>query len=576
MRQLSVLAATIMTAAMVGMAPAQTFELETVSARPGQTAQLKLYVTSPVALAAVNFTIKLDSASVSGNVTGVKAPTGSLSSFTYVGNSTTAGNAREYRGVLYSETPSTTFSAAAKTHIATISVPVGSSAQLSEVTVDVANTFDTDGITALLGASNAAGQSLVGGAPIAAGAVTRPAATDGKVKIDPVFTDITFKGGNLPPGWTYGQVLPASIAQLPTPAGNTAGLLLPGSVNGTDGVVFGQNADPSNIGAFGQMVQGDGSDFFMAQTDSVVFYTWDVASNAAEGNDVPSMRLRFSARDFSWVQNLAISEFSNTAPIVVPTNGQPRVLTAASYVPGVANNNVPSGVNGFLAAFDLLRYNVGQQGTNLLVSNLRVTSTPVSALTGVQQHYQHDFTTGNLDGFNLELNGLVNPSSATPADYQCTINTTAGISIRPNSAVVDNVPAGSGTFYFPFATFGKPLGASTPLDSDRLYRIDVNAATTAGATRPANFRVRVTAGGVLSGDVPQADVSQEIVVAAADSLDTANPVITPAGTTFSSFFVLPDEIDNGRIALNFDVYAVGQVTDAVIVRSVNVRSYNMP
>jgi hypothetical protein len=96
-------------------------------------------------------------------------------------------------------------------------------------------------------------------------------------------------------------------------------------------------------------------------------------------------------------------------------------------------------------------------------------------------------------------------------------------------------------------------------------------------------RLRLTLGQQFPGIVdpaPQPDFSQEIVLAQpAGTFDNSMAIPNSAqGRTYTSFFVVPAECEDGVAKISFDVYPGVDAYEAgaVILQEINVRSYNIP
>ncbi|CAN5370667.1 hypothetical protein BH09SUM1_BH09SUM1_01920 [soil metagenome] len=564
----------LLAGSLAGAANAQSFRLESVTAAPGDTAHVKVFVTAAEPIAALNFTVSVsgaDFAGINGSITGAKSSNGAISSFTYVDNSLNLGSEKQYRGVLYSTTANATFNASTEVQIATINVPI--SASLTDgglIHLTLLNSFDTDGVTGLLGISNAAGQSLVVGADPA---TSRPGKTDGLVTLDEINQNVDFTGGStLVAGWHYTQILPTFFQMLPTADPHSPSAeALPGTVSPTGGL----NVTINALNSFGFLetdVNASPSPIILPQhPDSIMVYSYTLASTGAAGHDYPTVRARSNAADFSFAQDAIYQETqpASPAPVVVPTVGSgAKVLSGAIYVPATVLNG--SGTNGLTTSLDFLTFASGAVGTVASVSNFKANSVAISALTGETEVYNHDFSTGNTDGFVVTNSVLNTPGGP----YTTTSNSTAGLSLAPDSAgfLAYTAPGDSaptpGIYYLCFGWWEKVISSWT-VATDKIYRVDFRLASTAtDIHNTPNARFRFTAG--------LFDFVQEVVVESNSSDLSLYP--DADGTDYTAFVIIPNELAGSQVQVDFDMFVDGSPTQqgAVVLKSFHVRSYNRP
>jgi hypothetical protein len=522
-------------------------------------------------------------------ITGVKGGASAIAaaSYLFVPNNANivSGGTREFRGVLYSNTAGQSFAATTDTHIATLTVPTSaSSAPNLSITLEAPNTF-VDGVTALVGVSDAQGRSIVAGAPITAGSNARPTTVNGAVRIDPVITDTTFTGTDeLRTGWQF-------IQALPDPAVSSR---LTSTVDPDNGVQI--HLGSTFADAFGLLQMADpNADWLNAPADSVVVYSWDMTSDATTANQLPSLRLRTQTRDFTWGQLSTVGEYfarPDSLPEVLPVGAlgdAPKRVRSAAYAPISVSNNV--GQNGMFMAFDILTFDIGAANRTLAVRNFSAYSKPVSTLTGATTHFTGTFAGGSTDGFTNTINGFTNPALSDTENnkYRATIDTSNGISIAPNSNSADS-QARLGTYFIAFATYERIFtAAALPVDSSRLYRMDFTARTTVSDAQLApTVRVRARVGQATNGfpnaqypnGLPQPDFTQEVVFESIASDSAMHLPTGPTARTYSSYFAIPDDCDGGQVMLSLDVYPSPVPGDwapgAVVFEGMSVSSYDFP
>ncbi|MBI1291277.1 hypothetical protein GC173_08535 [bacterium] len=584
-RNMTLVTAAMALAGFTAVASAQTLRVETVAVRPGQSATVKVYLQSPVNVSAVNFTVRASTTDVPGAITGVKGTAAAISGANYVfvpnNANVVSGGTREFRAVLYSSTSGQSFAATSDTHIATLTVPTSAaSAPNLTITLEAPNTF-VNGVTALVGVSDAQGRSIVNGTPIAAGSTARPTTVNGGVRLDPVITSVPFTGDDtLRSGWEFVQVIPDPnvSSRLTATVDPDTGVLI--STGSTFADAFGllQMADP-------------GADWLNATADSVVVYNWDLTSDATVANELPSLRLRTQTRDFSWSQLSVVGEFftrPNSLPEVLPVGDladAPKSIRAASFAPASVSNGV--GPNGMYMAFDILTFDIAAANKTLGIRNFSAYSKPVSSLTNQTVLYTGNFSGGSTDGFTNTINGFTDPALSDTANnvYRCTIDTSNGISLAPNSNQAVS-QARQGTYYIAFATFERIFtAAELPVDTSRLYRLDFRARTTvANAQLAPTVRIRARVGQATPGfpnaqypnGLPQPDFTQEIVIESVGQ-DSTQYLPTGAARTYTSYFAIPDDCDGGQVQLSLDVYPGGDwAQGAVVFEGVTVSSYDFP
>jgi len=589
-RTLTLATAAFALAGFASVATAQTIRLETVSVRPGQNATVRVFLQSPVNVSAVNFTVRANTADVPGAITGNKGSAAAISSASYVfvpnNANIVSGGTREFRGVLYSNVAGQSFSATSEIHIATLTVPTTVADPDLSVTLEAPNTF-VNGVTALVGVSDAQGRSLANGAPITSGSTARPTTVNGGVRLDPVIADLPFTGGDtLRTGWTFSQ-------RIPDPATTVAQ-----TANVIDDGGFLITLTPNFLFSFGTLeMTADSADALKPAVDSVMVYSWDMTSNATEARQLPSMRLNAYAKDFSWIQLSTVGETAarpTSLPEVLPTGSltdASKRIRAASFVP-VSLGNSPS--DGVTMAINFLAFSSGAANTTLGIQNLNVYSRPVSQLTNQTVLYTGNFAAGSTDGFTLARRGVTDPAIGDEnapgnAGYLCTVDTANGIALGPNSNNLGVTSIG-GVFYLAFGSFERIFtAAQLPIDGSRLYRLDFRARTTvADASKAPTIRVRFTAGQTAAGTPntqfpngqPQFDFTQEVVLESVGNETAMHLPTTTTARTYTSYFSLPAESTGGQALIALDVYPGFAPGDwqqgAVVFEGLTVSSYDFP
>ncbi len=565
-------------------AQSPAFRLESVQGSPGETAQVRLFLSGGVNnTAAINFTITVpaeDVAFLSGNITGDKSA--ALVGFTYEENSPTVASGREYRAVLYPNTGSSaTFDSTAEVEVARISVPISASADPTAsnpaINLVIKNQFDTDGITGLVGISNAAGVSIVSGAETPSAGGTRSIAkTDGAVTVV-IFggTDNFKDAAGIFPGWEARQVLPFVLK-----TGGVPQLLLPtvdplfaaGDVNlnitqNASGVAVTTDelTNPTN---FGFVVSDPNSRKDSPGVDALGVAKWFVSTNVSNPNDNGKIRLRANTDSFAQADIFqeARANVAEQGESTVPVSADGIVgLTQVFNAPASASNGLFADRDGFEFAFDVQTDNVpdffvklGSQGQSYTIDRFELTSVSKASLTNEATIYSATFAGGDAAGFTAGPNIIVgNPINA---------NSTDGLALVPG-------PHANPSDVFGFRWWERNISEWT-VATGKLYRVDfVVASSAVNPVESIVARARFDVSEIVG--VP--DYVKEVVIESAGFGADGTELPSPTGSTYTTYLVIPDILAGRTVSVFFDAYkTLPSSNGGVTFKSIIVRSYDRP
>ncbi|MCC6547667.1 hypothetical protein IT570_10920 [Candidatus Sumerlaeota bacterium] len=526
-------------------AQAPTFRLDTATITQGQTsAQVGLYISGGVAnTAAFNVTIDVTSGAdkLNGNITGVKDP--ALTNFTYVQNSI---GGTQYRAVLYAPNSSTTFNTTNEVKVATLTIPVSSTATPGTIGLTIANKFDSDAVTGLTGLGDSAGNSIHGPNEIPSSNGARQInATNGGVTVNAINpgTTIEFCSSNsIPNGWEFAQVLPIGD---------------PDHLGSSQMAGMGHHLTLLAKNAFGfvQTIDSDATVIPSPGDGQILRSTFAVASNQSSAfNNVP-IRLRAGARDASFTQTHTFQEGNsgNTAPITVPlsTDAGPRNLELVYYCPDTLTNNIPTASsNGIILAFDLLQFGdvgtSGAVGARYDLKSINYTALNPNTLTNEDEILSLNFV-GNAHNFTpIDFKP---DNSAITGIFPSNLGTTGGLTINNATAPVGDLAQPSG-LKFSFGiwekTFNQASGEPWEVAADKLYKVTFTLASNApGGTPSHTARLRFTVG---DNDF----VGDASVNALQDQ--TFDP--RGSGKTYTAFVKFPNALAGLPVKLSYDVFWV--------------------
>jgi hypothetical protein len=537
------------------MASAQTptFRLEDKMVQPGQTAELGLFVSGGVAnTAALNVTINVTEGAdkLGGNITGVKSA--ALAAYTFAENRPTA---TQYRAVIYAPSSGVTpFSSTSEIQVATISVPVAANATDGMIHLDIQNAFDADGVTGLTGLSDASGVSIHGTetpGPSAARGIT---VDNSMVMVEAVTgTTIDFCPLNvLPAEWEFAQVIPFTTpVRLSSASVPGQGFSVTLQAKDTFGFLQTKDTDATVIPS-----PGDGQ---------LLHVLWTIGSNSASAYDLPTFRLRASARDASFTQEHIFQEGSaaNNAPVVMPVTGDgaPRNFESVFYCPASLTNNNPNVTsNGIILAYDILQFGAagtnGNTGSRLDLKKIVYSSIDPAGLGAGTSLINLDFSAGDSHNFTpIDFK----PSGSVPGIFPSDLTSASGLSIAPTTAPVIPTTTGAASGVdFSFGIWEKLFddasGEPWEVAADTLYKVQFTLGSTAPVGNPSHTaRLRFTVG---------------------DNDFTGTAVINPiqdqsfdprgSGTTYTGYLKFPPTTVGLPVKVSYDVYWVAANTRGTI------------
>lgn len=560
-------------------AQSPTFILESTSAAPGQTAQVKVYLQDgPTDTSAINFTVSVPSGQadlLSGNMTGAVA-----AGWTGYASDQNAPSKTEYRAVVYPASGSSpsAVNTTGKTHVWTINVPIASgAANGSQLNVNVRNTFDTDGITGLVGISNAAGQSIHGTETPGPNNVRGIGAQNAVVSIS-TFGDTTVFP--VDSGFEGFQGFPPFVKLYPTREVIVdPGTIIPGEtgvrVDITGQAGQGINITSNSINYFG-FFQTAGNTQVSPGENQVLVTKYVVGSTApaSDPRQTPTIRLRANADNYAQVSIFqeAAADPALVGDVVVPTAGNDRTLVNLVHAPASASNGTR---DGFLLAFDVLAFGTGAAGNVLTIKSLEVSAVNPANLGAGTTVYSHNFATSGDDGFTGTANsGSINPVMAS------TLSTAGGLTITPAD------PDPSDANGFSFGRFEKTTNWTVA--ANKIYRVQFNLASTATTPVQSNTaRLRVNVG--ARADLGLFDyVNTAVVESGGPGVDQAE-LPTAGGRDYVTYLRIPNELAGKQVLLAFDGYKPSggfdtsgdgipdlKLNGSVVLRSVVVTEHDAP
>lgn len=524
-----------------------TFAISSTEAAPGETVNLVVSVSGGVAqTSALNFTVEvLDGGSlVDGSITG----TGLITGYAYEDNTTTSG---QYRAVLY-PAPGTSpapFSSTGSVDVARLSIKVSDSATEGTIRLGIANRFDTDGITGLVGLSNSQGSTVINAQEtVAAGGARAINSTPGIITIVD-FTKIEFNKDAFNTGWEAVQILPGFRTYLPDASGDAPANLTFGHTANTGVVQTTANLSGSSYGYFGTLPT---QRFTGVDANNILIQNWTVTSSAANPNDAPKFRLRSNAD--GWAEGTVLQEvISATNPVGQGASTVPVAADGATVlqhltfaVPSASNGGQFSERDGFLLYADFETFldggfKFGGQGETVVVQQAELRTFDPSTLTGGTVLYDQTFAAGETGGFVTSNAGNENVGVA---GLPMSADTSNGLLLIPSGA-----PSEQGLSFGWFEN--APAGLT--VDGSLIYRVEYNLSTTAASpvqTNPARLRIAVEEQPTLPDYVKEA-----VVESGGSATDTGNlPSTDAAGTNYVTYVRFPANLNGQQIKLYFDVF----------------------
>lgn len=589
---------------MVSTAAAQSpvLSLPTVTAGPGETVTVPLYLSGVPEANAVNFTIRVseaDRALIDETVPmGFSLPAGIAGNYTYEFNTLNyddpgtgaVENIWEYRGVLYPRDSSIQpFSANSNTVIVHLKFPIApdvSSASDLELDLMIVNQFAPDGITGLVGISDGSGNSVVSGPESPApGGMRNIAKGDGKIVIEAAerFDFAT----EFPDGWeaiqrlpTYGKLLPKAEATVP-PAdialdfdhSTATGFSATNQLNSSQGTTaFGYVETEYTNRLTEGLVAG-----------KVLAAKWNVMTNVTNPFDSPAMRLRVSSDGFT---QISIFQEITPDPSLNPTNVIPLAsdgvtpLNTMSYIPEVALNNSVSYRKGLLFSFDLLAEGdaalPGSPGSVVTLDSIDYLVLDPATFTGEAQIVSEDYST-LAAGTNLPGGYGYIPFFDSSTDPALTAEpyTAGGVGFRLGGPAPNAERP-----YFAYGVMQKTLvdGGPVQVDGTKVYKVDFSVKS--GASQPIfnnTLRLRVWSLGL--------DYTQSAVLETAGP-DADNSYLPDAdGQNYTMWVDFPPVLDGRSIVVSIDGYNTlgaaeipGKPTDPTTIQVTNftMTAYDRP
>jgi hypothetical protein len=378
------------------------FTLQNAKGLRGGVARVPLDVSNGVGdTKAINFTIKI----LEGEnlVDGLLKGSSELDGFEENSPSQT-----EYRAII--DPPSSTFSTLSSRRIATIEVPIKANPSGNTIMLEVVTKFDQDGIVGLTGMSDLNGNSVHG--PDETPAPNGPRAILGNsATITLPDQSVGFCDSSLSPDWEFSRVLPVTPTVTPTPTPCLEGAPTQQG--------YGVTLKAKNTFGFLQTKDTDATVIPSPGDGKILHVLWTIGSNSALAYDLPTFRLRTSARDASFTQEHIFQEGSaaNNAPIVMPVTGDgaPRNFESVYYCPTSLTNDLPNvSSNGIILAFDVLQFEEGTNGvpeSRLYLMNVVYSTIDPTPLGNGTLVLDLDFSAGEQHDFTpIEFN----PSTAPP------------------------------------------------------------------------------------------------------------------------------------------------------------------
>ncbi|MCC5875930.1 MAG: hypothetical protein JJU11_06900 [Candidatus Sumerlaeia bacterium] len=552
------------------LAQAQTFSLENVTAEAGSTVDVQLFVSGgPTDTSALNFTVRFDPEQVTG-ISGVRGTAPGITN-NYIYDQNTPSSS-EYRAVLYPDDNTIApFSTSGNAHVATLSVNLSSSLSDGEdVILTLANTFDVDEITGLIGLSNSQGDSIVPGG--AAPNQGRPNAVNGTITITGTgpLLDVDFTGREeIPDGFGFAEVIipfnPEAESRL---GGQQTG-------SGYRVTVNDRNPNPGRIAdtLFGQVgLLGN----IVPDAGSMLLTSFDFSSNAPEPINSPYVRMNLRAQNNAYAVVVEIDETDDEAPFLLSSNNEVKTQQSATYVPGFVIDPIEFGgqtLEGFAVGFDVL--NVHTPGARERAANgtyvdlRRIDIQQLEVPSEGTEVYNETFgpeNTGGLTGVIVEP--VTNPVATGFTSQEGGL--VVGFEWLPEEERTADI---ADALNFPLGWWSGRLN-DFQIQSNKLYRIDVNVATDAADTQFAHiFRIRAIAARgneAVAGDY----ISVTSVVPDTQQV-AARP--TADGRTYTTIVKFPEEAVGQSMYFGLDVFSADTRTHgSIIFKNVTITELDMP
>ncbi len=531
-----------------------TFSIESTTGAPGENVPVNVFLSEgPADTAAYNFTVVFSNSGqlASSNITGQMAP-GLGTGFTYLDNSLTTSEGLEYRAVLYSSGPSVHFNSAGQVHIATINVPLSPDAQPGQVIgLEFRNEFDTDGRTGLVGVSNAAGSSIVPGGVAPADA--RPNAEGGTVTVEDSEIEYDFRPGpDLLDDWEFAQIIPNPVS-----GDLTEGL----TGQQAAGTGFNITQDANNTFGFMQTRDEAASLVPSAGPGNIMYHTWVFASDAERPRDVPAIRLRNIKGDQPWAQTHEYQQPSSAIELV-PTEAMGDVeMTAVSWVPPARTGGDPAR-DGFILAFDILSFGVtGVPDTVVTVKEVKVSYKSEDSLANEQLVYQHDYSTGDTDGFDPPNEAGI-PGAILPVTAISDVGLGV-ISSGPPGALDTNT---NQLEEFAFGWWERIVDEWI-IEAGKIYRIDYSLGSTAPTINEhITARLRLTAG-----------ENDFIAVTVVDAGSEDISIPSEGSRQLRAYVNFPDVLAGEPVKISFDGLQTNPAASGgIYFEELTVRSFDRP
>jgi len=550
-------------------------QLETITAAPGETAQVRLSLEGAAAdTKAVNFTVRISAEDAAllgeGPIEGILPASLSTQGYVYEDNMPVTGdNSVEYRGVIYPrDSTSPAFDATNSTTLATLSIPVapdsGDSTDPDGIALTLVNEFASDGITGLVGISNAAGESVVS-APESpsAGAQRNIAKVDGQIVIEQAGTIVDFKGG-LPSGWEAVQVIPRFGMILPDRQIQNPELDF-AAVQGS-----GIEATLNQTGSFGFLQTGPSAQITDGLSgDMILAHKWSASTNATDAQANADLRFRMNVDGFS--QQAEYIEARTAA------SGEQGVTTLPVASDGIVEfgsmSHLPASVaNGFrdnaLLALDFLTFIQGQAGTTLTLDNAEYDIIDPSSLQNEAMVWSHDFNPNadGTDGFTFlpDRGAFLGDSQGIE---------TSQITDSGMGVMLGGPPRPDGQFSF---AIWEGFVNEWQLNADKIYRVDYNVATTAAQPLDTNIaRLRINFGELAEQGIFDF-VHMAVIESGGDATDPAG-LPDQDGESYTTWINAPDALAGQTALVSFDGYqTTDRTSGGVILQNITVRSYDRP
>ena len=556
-----------------------TFHLADAAGWPGGTAAVRLYVYNGVSdTRALNFTVRVTQGEtlINGSLSGSSELPG------YEENSPKQG---EYRAII---DPLTNFSTEGETlpakPLATIFVPIKSDATAgTQIKLKLLTEFDEFGVVGLTGMSDSSGLSVHGSSEVASPAPGDPRAIVGNTATITVLgsTTIDFCPLNvLPAEWEFAQVIPF----------NTPVRLTPSSVPGQG---FSVTLQAANTFGFLQTKDTDATIIPSPGNGKVLHVLWTIGSNQASAYNLPTFRLRASARDASFTQEHIFQEATheNKPPVIMPVNTDlgPRNFESVYYCPASLTNNYPTvASNGIILAFDVLQFGDntnGAENSRLDLKKIVYSAFDPDGLGAKTNVLDLDFSDGDSHNFT-PLNFHTTTTPADTCQYDGILpselrDDLGGLSIEPSDPPNGISPCPNSPSKLNFSmgiwekTFNQASGEHWEVAADTLYKVEFTLASDAPALNPSHTaRLRFTVGeqGSIANEYATEFTSTAIVNAIQDtSFDPRG-----GGKLYTAFVKFPPTTVGLPVKVSYDVYWANETTGGKItLKDLKVWAYNL-